>query len=1171
MRNDIDLPEPRWASGTSFILEMKMMTFLKDRVRWCRFCLPITVLALLVLVPSEAIAQPAEAKLVSKSDVEELKSRIESSTDLDAGSKAKALEQIQLSTDILASLKELTANRDAFLASLETIEKRQRDLQNEIDAQSKNPPELRLPNSYAELKQRLSEKERDLAAAQAALLTVSSKIDERANQQRLLNERLIAIPLKREEAEGELTKLATSTDPPLLVEAKRQRLNAILSRTQLEKATIQAELSAADAEESQRLRQLQRQLQTDKITVFKKEVDSIKAALQKQWQLDVERRVEDARRAVEHAWSPELKEIYEENATIAEEEFPLRRQNDQVSRDIELLAQARSNLERDREQILRREERVGSSQSFGLRLREQRRQLFRYRQMQTKMRERVSGDEVLQLAYLDRRDQRRTLDDIPGRIEQLKSESVTTVAPDEDELEDRDAKLRRAFTQQREYLDELISGYDDHIEKIDSLSNEQSTLSLQIESFEDYISERILWIRSHEPLTPQAAIADLPTIKRIFDRKTWSTLGTYFSEDIKAAPTTYIFVAIISGLLIASLPFQRRFLNQMGKKAKSRLNTSLKPTNRAVFRTFLKTLVLPLPVLFLCWRANSVDAAPTVRALAAYFQTIAMGTLGFEFIRNVCRPYGLGQHHFGWSERANRLVSNQIALFLAVAIPMAMGIALLQSQRTDGSVDSIERVALVILYFMSMYMMHRLMSKNTGVMKEWVETHPESWLSQFSGVIYFISVATPCALACLTISGHFYAARQITDRLAATFFVLFFAVFIRSYLLRWLSLSQRRIAIEQARTLRDSKEEKEPDSSNIPLTQDQRSNLSDVGAQTRRLVNTTIVILTTFIAIWVWSDILPALNLFEAWKIPGTEITLLKIFKGLVAAILTTTAARNLPGLLEIVLLERLPLDRSFRYAVGALTQYVIVLIGILVVSDAIGLEWSSVQWLAAALTFGIGFGMQEIFANFVSGLIILFEQPVRVGDIVTIDGVSGVVSRIRIRSTTITDWDRKEYIVPNKEFITGKLLNWTLSDTINRVVIPVGVKYGSNPDQVREIILHVAEENEFVLADPRPLVTMEGFGASSLDFTLRAYLPKIELRLEAIHQLHTQINNALNEANIEIPFPQRDLNLRSIVPIATKDALIREFESAPVTEDSLLSETVPKDISSFASSNSET
>jgi potassium-dependent mechanosensitive channel len=187
------------------------------------------------------------------------------------------------------------------------------------------------------------------------------------------------------------------------------------------------------------------------------------------------------------------------------------------------------------------------------------------------------------------------------------------------------------------------------------------------------------------------------------------------------------------------------------------------------------------------------------------------------------------------------------------------------------------------------------------------------------------------------------------------------------------------------------------------------------------------------------------------------------------------------------------------------------------------------VQWLVAAMGLGLGFGLQEIFANFISGLIILFERPVRVGDVVTIDGVTGVVSRIRMRATTIMDGDRKELIIPNKEFITGRVLNWTLTDPVNRVVINVAVAFGSDTQKTSAILLKLAQQHPMVLDEPPPRVSLESFGESSLNFVLRCFLPNLENRGTVIHEMHMAIDRELREAGIEMPHPQHEVRVCSI------------------------------------------
>jgi potassium efflux system protein len=194
-----------------------------------------------------------------------------------------------------------------------------------------------------------------------------------------------------------------------------------------------------------------------------------------------------------------------------------------------------------------------------------------------------------------------------------------------------------------------------------------------------------------------------------------------------------------------------------------------------------------------------------------------------------------------------------------------------------------------------------------------------------------------------------------------------------------------------------------------------------------------------------------------------------------------------------------------------------------------IGISWSKVQWLAAAITVGLGFGLQEIFANFVSGLIILFERPIRVGDIVTVGDKHGKVTRIRMRATTILDWDNCELLVPNREFITGQLVNWTLSDPVTRIVIPVGVAYGSDTEKARDLMLKVARESTYVMKDPAPSAVFRAFGDSALLFDFRIYIATRDVWPEVMHEMHTNIDKEFRKAGIEIAFPQRDIHIRSI------------------------------------------
>jgi potassium efflux system protein len=274
-------------------------------------------------------------------------------------------------------------------------------------------------------------------------------------------------------------------------------------------------------------------------------------------------------------------------------------------------------------------------------------------------------------------------------------------------------------------------------------------------------------------------------------------------------------------------------------------------------------------------------------------------------------------------------------------------------------------------------------------------------------------------------------------------------------------------------------------------------------------------------------------------------VTLNDVILGLMVIVIGIISALRLPALMEIVLLARLNISAGSRYAISSLTQYAIVSVVIVMLFDLLGGSWSEIQWLIAALGVGIGFGLQEIVANFICGLILLFERPIRIGDIVTVGETSGVVTRIQIRSTTVRNWDQQELLVPNKEFITGRLLNWTLSDPMARIVIPVGIAYGSDVGLAIKLIQETAEQNERILEDPVPLVTFDSFGDNALNIVLRCYIASMDYRLLTQSELNETINQKFAKAGISIAFPQRDIHLDTSEPL---DIRIHQAQSESPT-----------------------
>jgi potassium efflux system protein len=228
-----------------------------------------------------------------------------------------------------------------------------------------------------------------------------------------------------------------------------------------------------------------------------------------------------------------------------------------------------------------------------------------------------------------------------------------------------------------------------------------------------------------------------------------------------------------------------------------------------------------------------------------------------------------------------------------------------------------------------------------------------------------------------------------------------------------------------------------------------------------------------------------------------------------------------------MVLLQRFELQKDATYAIKTVSRYVILGVGLIAVSNILHIDWSKLQWLVAALGLGLGFGLQEVVANFVSGLIVLGERPIRIGDVVTVGDISGTVTRIRARATVVTDFDNKETMIPNKAFITERVVNWTLYSQVTRLLITVGVAYGSDVEKARSVMMEAVKSVPEVLEEPAPSVFFVRFGESSLDFEIRAHVDGIDKRLRTQHEINVAVERALSAAGIEIPFPQRHLHLK--------------------------------------------
>ena len=267
-----------------------------------------------------------------------------------------------------------------------------------------------------------------------------------------------------------------------------------------------------------------------------------------------------------------------------------------------------------------------------------------------------------------------------------------------------------------------------------------------------------------------------------------------------------------------------------------------------------------------------------------------------------------------------------------------------------------------------------------------------------------------------------------------------------------------------------------------------------------------------------------------AWNrpLPGISLTLVQIFL-LVALLLGVfwVSARTKSFLFNTLLVNS-GLDRSLQYAISQIVSNIVLVVGVFIVLDNTGIHLGTLAVFAGAVGVGIGFGLQNIASNFISGLVILAERPITIGDRVEVAGITGQVQQIRARSTVILTNDNITMIVPNTKFIDSPVTNWTYGDPRVRFRIPIGVAYGSDLEKVRNALLEVARENSHVLPQPAPTVFLETFGESSINLELVVWSKEMSYRPRSFRSdLNFAIAQKLREAGIEIPWPQRDLHFR--------------------------------------------
>jgi small-conductance mechanosensitive channel len=699
-------------------------------------------------------------------------------------------------------------------------------------------------------------------------------------------------------------------------------------------------------------------------------------------------------------------------------------------------------------------------------------------------------------------------------------------------------QVRAEFGELQLLLERLDKELDVLLQTLHATEEAESTLIRRGADVRDELTSLLFWIPV-APVKPQT-FGDLGhSLEWIVSPDNWRGVAETWKRVARRNPTTVLGGFAALAVLLAMRRWFRRKLPTLAPGAVPLHAFRLRHTLEALAISLLLALPAPLAI----WTAGEMllvvrDAPLFTQGAGVAFRLAAALLLFFRTVRWLFDSNGVSIKHFNWITEHTVRARRELHHLMLCYVPLAFIAALATAHAPEMVRQSLGRIAFVLAMVAVVIFWRRAFPPDQPLARLG-DDESTIGIRLIMGVVIRAPVWMSIAFIVLSLVGFYFLAIYLHEILLRTILLVFAASIAYSLISLWLAAQRLRLAELEAQQSGAQEEKQAGPEGEAPPIRAQEIDIDAIGAQSRQLLNMFMTI-ALGVGLWViWSRAFEALHLgadVTLWSfadtVDGKRVTRVISLSGLLVALavslVTYIGTRNVGGMLDILLLQRLRLQADANYAIKTVARYLTAGLGIVVAARLLGINWSSVQWLVAALGVGLGFGLQEIVANFVSGLIVLGERPIRIGDWVTVGETSGTVTRIRARATVITDWENKEVLIPNKSFITERVINWTLSNQTTRLLLTVGVAYGTDPARAEKVLAGVVKANPNVLEDPAPSVYFMGFGDSSLNFEIRAYVDATSKRLRTTHELNTAIAAALAQAGIEIPFPQRDIHIRS-------------------------------------------
>ncbi|MGZ5006967.1 MAG: mechanosensitive ion channel domain-containing protein [Methylobacter sp.] len=1070
---------------------------------------------------------------------------INSREGIDETLKSKLLAIYQSAEDNLANAEKFKAQTADFKAAIKQAPEQTKKLQKELDqtvlrvSKQKLEDFSRIP--VEELEQRLILEKGKASNLDEQIKKLESDLALQNSRPQLIREETVAAQQDLEAAQKKLEAPIGKADAKLETEARLAQLRTLIDARTAELKMLDAEALSNPA----RVELLKTQFQL--LDIQKSALNPVIAAIET-LTFDLKQReakqMQDALSQAEKAVAgkhPLIQETTRENIQYSRDLQDITAKVEQYTEQKTKVEDQAKEIETDFKSAEKKISLAGLSPALGKILREQRRNLSIQDEFKQQSQTIQNETAITSLAQFKVEDKLKKLMDVDAVLNDMMKQQIDQALPADQRMMTQ-AELRVLLNNQKDLLNKLSAAYATYLRTLGDFDFARQQMSTQAGKFATYLDERLLWVPSSEPIN-LGYVADLyHSTQWLLSPFNWMALV----KDAVKLTFYHLFLSFIAVLCLIGLRMGKDWA-QFQLAAISGRTDSFYYTLKSLAYNLILVLPLPLILYYLGWfLSSSIQVVDFTKAIGEGLKGAALPLFFLQFFYRLFAADGIARKHFQWQKNTVSLLRAQVAWIRFIVVPGVFMISCTGASKFSVHSDSIGRLALIVIMIVMAVFVGRVLKPSTGLLAGYINKHPGAWITKLRYGWYAAAICIPLVIIGFAVAGYYLSALELQQKLILTLRLIFLIIIIHALVFRWLTLVNRQLAISNALQKRKAAAlpEKHLAGSEDPVlpVDEQQIDIPKINAQTIKLLNVFIGF-TLVIGFWmIWKNILPAFSFLDRivlWQhlvnIDGQEthqpITLTNLFLAGLYVFIAVVAMRNFSGVMELLVFRRLSIEAGGRYAVNQLAKYVLFSIGFISVSNELGGSWSQVQWLVAALSVGLGFGLQEIFANLVSGIILLFERPIRVGDTVTIGLVTGKVSRIQMRATTLVDMDQKDLIVPNKTFITSQLTNWTLSDAITRVVIPVGIAYGSDIELAHKVMVDTVRSTPLVMDEPEPSVMLVGFGESSLNFSIRVYVSELSNRLPVTNDLHVRLEKALREHGIAVPFKERDVQVLAPSP----------------------------------------